>query len=198
MAMNRREWLKCMSVLAAGAVTAPSLLAVFDAHAAAQTPGEEPPFFSPTQTDLVSAVVDIIIPRTDTPGALDAGVPRFIDQMFKDVYAKDDQQRYLKSLAAFEHANPKPFLQRDAAQRKALVSKLHSKALADKKIADSASPANFVLMTKKLTMMGFFLSQPGCTQVLQYIAVPGAYHADIPLSQAGNGRAWAVETTLTL
>jgi gluconate 2-dehydrogenase gamma chain len=196
--MNRREWLKCMSVLAAGAVTAPSLLAVFDAHAAAQTAGEGPSFFSPPQNDLVSAVVDIIIPRTDTPGALDAGVPRFIDQMFKDVYAKEEQQRYLQSLTAFEQASPKPFLQLDAVQRKTLVSKLHGKALADPKVADSASAANFVLMTKKLTMMGFFLSQPGCTQVLQYVPVPGAYQADIPLSQAGNGRAWAVETTLTI
>jgi gluconate 2-dehydrogenase gamma chain len=196
--MNRREWLKSMSMLAVGAVAAPSLLAVFEAHAAAQVPGEGPLFFSVAQSDLIAAVVDIVIPRTDTPGALDAGVPRFIDQMFKAVYAKDDQQRYLQALAAFERASPKPFLQLDAVQRKALVTKLHGKALADKKVADSASAANFVLMTKKLTMMGFFLSQPGCTQVLQYIAVPGAYQADIPLSQAGNGRAWAVETTLTL
>lgn len=196
--MNRREWLKCMSVLAAGAVAAPSLLAVFDAHAAAQSPAAGPPFFSPAQTGLIAAVTDIIIPRTSTPGAVDAGVPRFIDQMFKAVYAKDDQQRYLRSLAAFERAGAKPFLQLDAAQREALVTRLHGHALVDPGAADSISPAGFVLMTKKLTMMGFFLSQPGCTQVLQYVAVPGAYQADIPLSAAGNGRAWAVETALTL
>jgi len=28
--------------------------------------------------------------------------------------------------------------------------------------------------------------------------VPGAYHGDIPLSEAGNGRAWAVETVLRI
>lgn len=196
--MNRREWLKCMSMLAAGAVAAPSLLAVFDAHAAAQTPGDSPQFFSADQTKLLAAVVDIIIPRTGTPGALDAGVPRFIDLMFRDVYAKEDQQRYLHSMAAFEKANEKPFLLLDPEQRKAQIAKLHAKALADPKVGDSTSAANFVLMSKKLTMLGFFLSQPGCTEVLQYVAVPGAFHADIPLSEAGNGRAWAVETTLTI
>lgn len=196
--MNRREWLKCFSALTIGAVAAPSLLATFDAYAAAQTPGYAPTFFDAPQTRLVTAVADIIIPRSDTPGAIDAGVPAFIDQMFTSVYTREEQQRYLASLAAFDRAGGKPFLQLDEKQRKALVKKLHEQALGDPADSAKASAANFVLMTKKLTMMGFFLSEPGCTQVLQYAAVPGAFHADIPLAQAGNGRAWAVETVLTL
>jgi len=169
--MNRREWLKCMSALALSAAGAP-LLAVFDAHAAAQEPAAGPRFFSRSQADMVAAVVDIIIPRTDTPGALDAGVPRFIDQMFKDVYPADEQARYLQALAAFEHAGGHHL--------------------------DPVTAPAFVLMTKKLAMLGFFMSEPGCTQVLQYVAVPGGYQADVPLSKAGNGRAWAVETVLRL
>ena len=196
--MNRREWLKCMSMLAAGAVTAPSLLAVFDAHAAAQSDHASATFFSPGQTGIVAAVVDIILPRSDTPGALDAGVPRFIDQMFKDVYTQQEQQRYVRSLAAFEEKSGKPFLQLDATQRKTLVTQLHAEALAGHEDLDPDSAPAFVLTTKKLAMLGFFMSKPGCTEVLQYVAVPGAYHADIPLSQAGNGRAWAVETELTI
>jgi hypothetical protein len=191
--MNRREWLKCVSALAAGAVAAPTLLAAFDAYAAAQVPGTKLQFFTPAQGSLIGAVADIIIPRSDTPGAVDAGVPVFIDQMFANVYAKADQERYMSAMAAFDKAGGKPFLQLGEAQRKALVLKLHAEALADPKATPAAS---FVLMTKKLVMTGFFLSQPGCTQVLQYAAVPGAYHADVPLAQAGNGRAWAVETVL--
>ncbi|QNK01464.1 gluconate 2-dehydrogenase subunit 3 family protein [Dyella telluris] len=196
--MNRREWLKCVSALAMGAVAAPSLLAAFDAHAASQAPGFTPQFFTRPQVDLITAVVDIILPRSSTPGAVDAGVPSFIDQMFKAVYTPAEQERYQAALASFDRAGGKPFLQLDAAQRKALVTKLHGEAIAGKKGKNPAPAADFVLMTKKLAMMGFFLSQPGCTEVLQYAAVPGAYHADIPLSQAGNGKAWAVETVLTL
>ena len=195
--MNRREWLKCMSALALSAAGAP-LLAVFDAHAAAQKPAIGPRFFSPPQADVVAAVVDIIIPRTDTPGALDAGVPRFIEQMFRDVYSKAEQARYLGALAAFERAGGTPFLQLDAAQRKALVTRLHGEALASGRHIDRNSAAAFVLMSKKLAMLGYFMSEPGCTQVLQYVAVPGGYQADVPLSKAGNGRAWAVETVLRL
>lgn len=194
--MNRREWLKCVSALAVGAVAAPSWLAAFDAYAAAQAPGAAPQFFSKPQLDLVAAVADIIIPRSDTPGAIDAGVPAFIDQMFANVYAKTDQERYLSAMAAFDKAGGKPFLQLSDADRKALVTKLHAESLGHPKDTATALAASFVLMNKKLAMMGFFLSQPGCTEVLQYSAVPGAYHADIPLAQAGNGRAWAVETVL--
>jgi len=34
--------------------------------------------------------------------------------------------------------------------------------------------------------------------VLQYDPVPAAWHADIPLSKAGNGKAWAVEAELKI
>lgn len=196
--MNRREWLKSMSVLAAGAFTAPSLLAVLDAHAAARHGGTTPQFFAPAQIDVVTAVVDIIVPRTDTPGAVDAGVPRFIDQMFRDVYMPQDQQRYLHALAAFEKAAVLPFGQIDARQRQTLVARLHEQALAGGTELDPVSAPAFVLMTKKLAMLGFFMSQPGCTQVLQYDAVPGAWHGDLPVSKAGNGKAWAVETSLRI
>ena len=195
--MNRREWLKRMSALAVGAVAAPSLLAVFDAYAAAQRADTTPPFFTKAQSDLMVAVVDIILPPSDTPGAVEAGVPRFIDRMFRDVYTKEEQQHYVQALDAFEEASSKPFLQLDATQRKALVTRFHEEALVKGNLKPASAPA-FVLTTKKLAMLGFFMSQPGCTEVLQYVAVPGAYHADIPLSQAGNGRAWAIETELTI
>jgi hypothetical protein len=196
--MNRREWLKSMSALAIGAIAGPSLFAVFDAHAESQKPDAKPQFFDPAQYSLVGAVSQIIIPRTDTPGAVEAGVPLFIDQLFKAVYAKPDQARYLTAMAAFDKAGGKPFMQLDDAQRKALVTRLHAEALAVPKGGKPAPAADFVLMSKKLTMLGFFLSQPGCTQVLQYDPVPAAWKADIPLAQAGNGRAWAVEAELKI
>jgi len=51
-------------------------------------------------------------------------------------------------------------------------------------------------MMKELTLLGFFSSQAGATQVLQYEAVPGGFQACIPIAQAGNGKQWATETSL--
>ena len=53
---------------------------------------------------IVSAVADIMIPRTDTPGAVDVGVPGFIDLMLRDVYTQADRDRYLAGLAEFDAA----------------------------------------------------------------------------------------------
>ena len=50
-------------------------------------------------------------------------------------------------------------------------------------------------MTRELTLLGFFTSQVGATQVLQYDPVPGAFHACVPLPEAGNGKTWAEETS---
>jgi hypothetical protein len=47
------------------------------------------------------------------------------------------------------------------------------------------------MTTKELALLRFFTSQPGATQVLQYVAIPGAYRGCVPVSQAGNGKRWA-------
>ena len=85
----------------------------------------------------------------------------------------------------------------------AYLQQVHDAAAAAEKeqAEDNEVPAAerkrpFVLMIKELTLLGFFTSQIGATQVLQYEAVPGGFQACIPLAQAGNGKQWATETSL--
>ena len=55
--------------------------------------------FSPEERDRVAALVDQIIPPTDTPGASDVHVPEFIDRKLSlDPALKD---RFLNGLRAF-------------------------------------------------------------------------------------------------
>jgi len=56
--------------------------------------------FSPEERDRVAALVDQIIPRTETPGASDAKVPEFIDRRLSmDAKLKG---RFLAGLRAFD------------------------------------------------------------------------------------------------
>jgi hypothetical protein len=55
---------------------------------------------SPDEMKKVAQLVDLIIPRTDTPGAVDAHVPEFIDRKLSlDPVLKE---RFLAGLGAFD------------------------------------------------------------------------------------------------
>jgi len=193
--MDRREALKRTAWIMGGVVSAPAIMGVLKGCAAKPSIDWKPVFLSQDQGILVSEVAEIIIPKTDTPGAKDTGVPGFIDLMLKDVYSKEDQDRYLEGLKAFDEEAKKEygdaFLDLDDSQRAAFVKKVHDAAVEAEHATSPAPKRPFILMTKELTMLGFFTSEPGATKVLQYIAVPGAYKGCIPLSEAGNGKTWA-------
>jgi gluconate 2-dehydrogenase gamma chain len=216
--MNRREALIRVAGLMGGTLSASALLALDKVYAGSSglAPGSGPPagngppvttqpsFLSDAHRAIVSGVADIIIPRTDTPGALDVGVPAFIDLMLRDVYLPADRDRYITGLAACDsEANSqhgKPFVALDSTQRLALVRKFHDAAIAEEHSARTQHvrmQRPFILMTKELTLLAFFTSQVGATQVLQYVAIPGSWHGCLPLQQAGNGKNWAFEPGLS-
>ena len=204
--MNRREVLQRVAMLMGGAISAPAVLGVLNGCAPKPTSSWQPLFLSKEEGAMVEAVSDLIIPCTGTPGAREVGVPTFIDVILKDAYPTDDQARFVSGLKDFEaeaqRAHGKPFLELPQAQRLAFLQKVHDEAAAaEKKQADNQVPPSerkrpFVLMMKELTLLGFFVSKPGATQVLQYVAVPGGFRACIPIAQAGNGKQWATETSL--
>jgi gluconate 2-dehydrogenase gamma chain len=201
--MNRRELLQRVAYLMGGAISAPAVLGVLNGCSAKQEEATwQPVFLSKEQGALVGEVAEIIIPRTDTPGAKDAGVPAFIDSMLKDVYEDEDRQRYIAGLKAFDDAartaHSKAFVELSKPQQTELVRKVHDEAVATE-LALETRPRYlrrpFILMTKELTLLGFFTSKPGATEVLQYAAVPGKFQGCVPLAQAGNGKSWALEAS---
>jgi hypothetical protein len=201
--MNRREVLQHAAALMGGAISAPALVGVLSGCSPKKThDGWQPECLTQEQGALISDVVDIMIPRTDTPGAVEIGVPAFVDKMLKDVYGPDDQKRFTDGLAAFtaraQSGLGQSWSKLSPAQRTTLVQQVHDEALQQERAdrePDRSSRRPFILMTKELALLGFFTSEPGATQIQQYVAVPGALHACIPLSQAGNGKTWAPENT---
>jgi hypothetical protein len=192
--IDRREALKKTALLMGAAVSASALSGILQGCKATPELLYTPVFFTPDQARIVTEVAEIIIPKTDTPGAKDAGVPGFIDTMLKDCYKKEDQDRFIAGLTAFDEEAKKAygdgFIYCKPEQQVELVKKTHSAALQEMKDNKEAKRP-FILMAKELTLLGFFTSEPGATQVLQYVAVPGKYHGCVPLSEAGNGKTWA-------
>jgi gluconate 2-dehydrogenase gamma chain len=200
MTLNRREALKRVAWLMGGSVSASAILGIQKGYSATTPAGVEPSILTPSQMGVVSVVAEIMIPRTDTPGAIDVGVPGFIDLMLKDIYTQQDRERYLAGLAEFDAAahteHRAEFRALEPTHQVALVRRFHDAAVIEEQRLTRPGQHHqrpFVLMTKELTLLGFFTSQAGSTQVLQYVAIPGSYHGCIPVERAGNGKTWAVE-----
>ena len=192
--IDRREALRKTALLMGAAVSASALTGILQGCKTTPELAYTPQFFTEDQARIISEVVEIIIPKTDTPGAKDVGVPGFVDLMLKDCYNKEDQDRFLAGLTTFDEEAKKAygdsFIYCKPDQQVELVTKVHAAALAESKTNKEAKRP-FILMAKELTLLGFFTSEPGATQVLQYIAVPGSYKGCIPLAEAGNGKTWA-------
>jgi hypothetical protein len=205
--MNRREVIQQVTWLMGGAISAPAVLAILNGCSPKPGASWQPLFLSKEEGAVVEAVADLIIPRTDTPGAREIGVPAFIDVILKDVYPSADQARFVSSLKDFDaeaqSAHGKPFLELQPAQQLSFLQQAHDAAAAAEKgqeaareVAASRRKRPFVLMMKELTLLGFFTSQAGVTQVLQYEPVPGKFQPCVPVAEAGNGRTWASEASL--
>jgi hypothetical protein len=181
----RRAMLKRAAWLLGGAISAPAALAFLEGCSAKQEPpaaaGATSRFLDASGLALVAEIAEILIPKTETSGAKDAGVPAFIDAALGALYPAADQARFKSGLTQFESAARsagKPFLEQDAAARAAFVRGSLEAAL-----AEDRDPKPFILMTRELTLLGYFSSKVGITENMEYVAVPTAYHGCVPLSQ---------------
>src|SRR5215831_1859164 len=101
MSNDRREALRRTALLLGGAVSASTVAGVLAGcgEAAAATSQWKPRATTPVENELIAAIADQIIPRTDTPGARDAGVHRFIDTMLAEFYTPAERETLLKGVA---------------------------------------------------------------------------------------------------
>jgi hypothetical protein len=180
---ERRALLKHVAWLLGGAVSAPAALAILQGCSAKEAPASAwtPKFLTSDEGLLVSAIAGTLIPKTETSGALEAGVPAFIDAVLEAVYPKDAQARFKTGLAEFAaaaKAKGQPFQEQAPGEREAFLKQSLEAAL-----AGDRDPKPFVLMARELTLLGFFSSKVGIQENMEYVAVPTAYHGCVPLSQ---------------
>ena len=141
---------------------------------------------------LVEAIADTLLPRTDTPGAADVGVARFIDVIIGENYDDAERERFVAGLDAIDadvKANAGTSfgdLAPDA--RGPALDRLE--ALTDRR----AEPARTYWRLKGLVVHGYFTSEAVMKDVLKVQVMPGAFdgaapHVVPPRSGAGSGPA---------
>jgi hypothetical protein len=183
--IQRRELLRRAAWILGGTISAPAALAILQGCSAKEAaPGAAAPalkFLKADQFAVITEIAEIMLPKTDTAGAKDVGVPAFIDVVLDAVYDPESTNRFNAGYAEFDaaaKAGGKPFLEQEPAQRVAVV-----KTALETALSGDHDPKPFILMTRELVLLGYFTSQPGITQNMTYEAVPTVYHGCVPVSQ---------------
>jgi gluconate 2-dehydrogenase gamma chain len=195
--MNRREFLQCAAILISGAsasqmgFTLSAEQTVYLANAPDYN-ATAVDYFSPAQRKIVAAMAEVIIPRTDTPGAIDAGVPKYIELMAANWLNDGERVIFDAGLQDIENRIPeeygRSFDQLSAAQQLQIMEALENGASDSEwydfgnTLRDFISDAPFICQLKELTVWGFFTSQEGASQVLRYNPMPMYFNGDIPLT----------------
>lgn len=212
--MNRRDALMRVALVAGATASLPALADTLEASATRRALTGKPVFFTADQDATIAELADTIIPTTKTPGAKAAKVNEIIDIIVKDCYREPEQRAFIEGLARTnklsQDAYGKAFAQLDSTQRIEIVKKLEAEAkqqradMANTKKVQAGAAQNdvqmpkekqksvtpFFTMMKDLTLTGYFTSEIGATQALEYVAVPGRYDGCVPLKPGQ--KAWAL------
>lgn len=157
---------------------------------AAPAPGQgtlawAPRALSTAEARVLAAVTETIMPATDTPGAITADVPQFIDRTVADWCEPAEAEALRKVLARIDAegnaAHGKGFAELSAPQQLAVLKAVDAEA--------AREPGHAFTRLKELVTAAYFTSEAGATQALRYDPVPGAYRGCVPLTEIG--RAWA-------
>jgi hypothetical protein len=167
--MNRRDLIKQAALLLGGVLSAPTLSAMNRWEQTALF-GESDFTLTDLQRKIVAEVAEMILPKTSTAGAKDAGVPAFIEMMLKDCYAKSEHLNFKEGVTALERDK---FLEMNAATQTERLKKIEAETKEWMKSGSKGLP--FWRLMKELTLLGYFTSEVGIKSSFEYVQIPSKF-----------------------
>ncbi len=174
MPVNRRELLRAAIGSGAGVALIGlqrACLAAADLDASPQNV-----VLNESQREILAAISECIIPATDTPGALEAGVPQFVELILSDWHTAEERQPVLEGMARLDAdcraAYGKGFAACSTAEQ--------AKALA------AVEGSTMFAMLKSLVVNGYFTSEAGASTLPGGAnPMPGVYREVVYDSASG-------------
>ncbi|MEH6406176.1 MAG: gluconate 2-dehydrogenase subunit 3 family protein [Leeuwenhoekiella sp.] len=210
--MNRRQVIRNLGLGAGYMVAAPSLFNLLQSCKSDPTLEWEPVFLTATNGYVLKQVLDVIIPKTDTPGANDLNIAQFIDSYMNEVADPKEQQKFKAGANAFS-LNFKSTFDKDAADGKAedfekITEKYLRAAPEDRKnfverLTAKQDPQNpeidiesgsygYLTSVRELAIWAWKNSEAIGENVMWYDPIPGSQKGCVPFSEAGNGKAMSL------
>lgn len=192
--MKRREVLKGTAMLLGYAFTGGTVASLMSSCESGPKLSWDPEVLSTDQAKTLSAIVDRLLPATETPGALDVGVDKFIDKMLSTVFPQDIQEGFAGGIDTFDarakEMHGKIFTDLEKTDQEAVLQEFEEKSgpLPGSMWGFSfGEPKEFPFyrMMKELALLGYYHSEKIGTEYLAYDPVPGPYQGCIAYSEVG-------------
>jgi len=191
--MQRREALRIFGAGAVLPALSPELFAMF--RQAQPPPGYTLRTLTSHLNDTVVAMIDQIIPATDTPGAKGARVNEFIDLILTEWATTEERKNFLDGLAGIDKQSQtlygKNFSDATVEQQAVQLRAIDDAVMTNRSVRprhgntvpkpDSQLEGNFWEVFKRITIHGYYTSEVGFTQELKLEIIPGAQHGCNPM-----------------
>ncbi len=180
--MERREILKIMAVTLGSSIALPQSVFARIGEAYQES---DLTFFRPAQREQVAILAEAIIPTTDTPGAIEAGVPGWIEIIVKDCLGPADQKIITDGLAAImmrcakDHGKCLDKLSPE--QQVAFLTAYDNEEKKALQLTKGDPKRAFLQQFKELTKFCYVNSEIGATKAFQFLPIPAQWVPDMPL-----------------
>ena len=182
--MKRREALKYSGYLTAAGLSAGTISAIVSGCKSPAPAASEIAGWNVDEIDQLKAITNVIIPKTDTPGAVEAGVAKDLAQHVNDNFTQEEQDMFRAGLVDLQErcksAHNRSFAELEIEDQESILNA----------IADEGGDPNLFEVIKGMTVYLFFTSEVGATQVLSFLPIPGEYEPCI--DYADIGATWAL------
>ena len=184
--MNRREAIRLLAAGTALPLATPGVLAMLREARAAVGADTNLRTLNAHQEATVKTMAEMILPRTDTPGATEVGACVFIDLILTEWYDEGERAHFLDGLTDVDARSQslfgKDFVGCSPMQRAEILTALGEKMTAETNVVRNPRPGrgdwmsrsneNFYAMLRRMTLTAYYTSELGATEELHFEVIP--------------------------
>jgi len=198
--MDRRDVIKNLALALGCTIATPTLLSILSSCSQNEK-SWKPLFFNERQKYIIDYLVEIILPKTNTPGGQELNVAEFIDKMIDKTVVVEEQNLFNlgseKFIEKYESLFQKNILKGEKSEFKTLLkpyfdkSKDEEKAIfklvelsfieVDENERENFLMYKFLIAVRYYSLLGYYTSQTIMEEILDYNPIPGFYNGCVDL-----------------
>ena len=205
--MERREALKSLGFGSMALFTSTLFFGSLQGCSPVVEVDSKPVYLSEEEINQLAKICEGIMPKTNTPGAIEAGVPSHLDSALANIYRSPEAEYFKRGMSAFVDKFDKnqavSFDKASTEQMTDVINGYFEKYKADNSIlrsyraefreegekSDEFVETYFVTNVVDSTIWSYFTSERVAKEVMAYDPIPGGYQGCIPYTEGQ--KAWS-------